>query len=120
MDPAPGYPEWMCWQEVAKDFGFRGWRKPSKRTQSIGNLFKMAWVAGDAVFQKFVSCCVKRAVRFARLHRQSHTNVCGPQPLWREEAQKINAILTSMGCRIPELEADRWLRSLPSSWNHNL
>lgn len=123
IDPVPGYPAGMSWRGIARDFGLKRWQRSGKRLQSVGNLFKAAWLAGPDVFRRFVAYGVKRAVRLSRLRgrRPSPTNICGPQPFWREDAKRINSILKGMGQRIPELEDPLWLRGLPSLiQNHNL
>lgn len=104
----------MCLREVAAALGLRGWRTRGKG-RSVNNLLSRGLEKGPGIFQRLMAFIVKRGVRY-RSHRGIEFRLdCGSleEPIWREQVEEINAILSSVDLRVPELEDSRFLKRLP-------
>lgn len=104
----------MCLRAVAADLGLRGWRTKGKG-RSVRNLLSRGLEKGPGIFQRLMAFIVKRGVRY-RSHRGivfRPTAESLEEPIWREQVEEINAILSAVDLGVSELEDPRFLRRLP-------
>lgn len=104
----------MCLKAVAADLGLRGWRARGKG-RSVSNLLSRGLEKGPGIFQRLIAFIIKRGVRY-RSHRGiifRPTSESMEEPIWREQIEEINAILSSVDLGVSELDDPRFLRRLP-------
>lgn len=104
----------MCLGAVAAHLGLRGWRMRGKG-RSVNKLLSRGLEKGPGIFQRLMAFIVKRGVRY-RSHRGivfRPTAESLEEPIWREQVEEINAILSSVDLTVSELEDPRFLRRLP-------